>query len=1212
MFYPIFKEEIKHWSKKANVYVFGLVFLVLGMLISSAVAGIFSFVTVMNSTTSKVNSPIYINSLFNGVYILLNFIIPSVVGVSIYRDYKSQMHTILYSYPFTKWQYLSAKFMSSFLVTLVIALLIGIGMFIGYRLPGTNGDIVSDFNFLSYLSTYLVYIIPNIFFISVLVFSIVTFTRNIAAGFITVLVLIILRSFITSFGSNPDYEFIIGLLDPFGESTVSLITKGWTIQDQNTLQLPVIGVVIYNRLIWIGVSLLIFIATYFKFSFSQNAIKLSFKKQDGERVIKENFKNTKKITLPSVRFDYSFKTNLKAAWQLSKADFNYIFNSWPFRIILIIGLLALYGGATNAGEMYETSTFPTTWLMLRNGVGVFGLFINILTFLYAGLIIHRSRVYKIADIENSTPLPNWVFILSKFYALLKMQIILLSFVAIIGILYQLISGYTDLEIGHYIFELYGLRLIHFIVWTLLAIFIQTMFRNPYLGFFILLLISMGMNYVGFIGIEQDIYKYNNGSGFTFSDLNGYGDTLTRYFAFKFYWLFLGLFLVILASLFWVRGIFFSAKERIKIAKSRTMKLHYALSILFLVGFVTLGSSLYYADNVFVERTSAKESEKLQVEWEKKYKKYENKVQPRITAVNVAMGIYPDDRTYKAKAHYFMVNKSNENITELYLNHNDLVSTFKFNKEVVLTMEDTVQNFDIYTLSSPLQPGEKLELEILVENKKNHWLNKQSPVVENGTFINNFAMFPSFGYSSDGELTDDGVRASYGLPKNDLKPHPSDSSALGNTYISHDSDWIDFEATVSTKEGQVAIAPGSLVKDWKENGRHYFTYRMSSKILHFYAFNSGKYDVHKDKWKDVDIEIYHYTKHKYNLEDMVAGVKASLDYNSKYFSPYQHKVVRIIEFPKTAGSFAQSFPNTIPFSESIGFIANNDSTDEVGVNYCFAVTVHELAHQWWAHQVIGADVLGATMLSESLSEYVALQVLKHEHGAHKMRKFLKHSLNTYLRGRKGERKRENALMYNDGQGYIRYQKGSLIFYALSDYLGEEVLNSALKRYVEKVKFQSPPYTTSIEMVDYIKEVTPDSFQYLIHDMFETITLYDNKVNEVEVLELDNGKYQLDIELQVRKYKDDEKGKHYFGADSIQYEPIVGEPITSEKLNDYLDVGVFGKDENGEEKVLYLQRRYFDAIHNKIQIIVDEKPIEVGIDPYCKLIDTWTRDNRKEVK
>ena len=145
----------------------------------------------------------------------------------------------------------------------------------------------------------------------------------------------------------------------------------------------------------------------------------------------------------------------------------------------------------------------------------------------------------------------------------------------------------------------------------------------------------------------------------------------------------------------------------------------------------------------------------------------------------------------------------------------------------------------------------------------------------------------------------------------------------------------------------------------------------------------------------------------------------------------------------------------------------------------------------------------------------------------MRKFLKRSLDTYLTQRTFETKRENALMYNDGQGYIHYQKGSLIFYALSDYIGESLLNKTLSNYVEKVAFQSPPYTTSIELVDDLREVIPDSLNYVIKDMFETITLYENRVLKAESKELENGKYQVDFEFRVSKYRNDEKGKMFYG-------------------------------------------------------------------------------------
>jgi ABC-2 type transport system permease protein len=375
-------------------------------------------------------------------------------------------------------------------------------------------------------------------------------------------------------------------------------------------------------------------------------------------------------------------------------------------------------------------------------------------------------------------------------------------------------------------------------------------------------------------------------------------------------------------------------------------------------------------------------------------------------------------------------------------------------------------------------------------------------------------------------------------------------------------------------------------------------------------------VKKDKWNDVNLEIYYHKGHEYNLDRMMDAMKRSLKYYSENFSPYQHKQARIIEFPKTMGTFAQSFANTIPFSEAIGFIADVDEEDPNAVDYPFSVISHEIAHQWWAHQVIGANVKGATLMSESLSEYSSLKVLEEKYGKAQMRRFLKDALDNYLQGRTFERKNENPLMFNENQQYIHYNKGSLVLYAMSDYLGEKNFNNILKGYVKEVAFQEAPYTNSIEFVNHIKRGTPEQYQYLIKDMFETITLYDNKVEKVTSKKLPNGKYQVDITFLVSKYRSSDKGKKIFKDEKGKTLTFKAKsPIESYPLNDYIEVGVFGvKTKKGDyelENELYNKKYKIDKINNKVSIIVNEKPIEVGVDPYNKLIDTNSEDNRQKL-
>ena len=171
-------------------------------------------------------------------------------------------------------------------------------------------------------------------------------------------------------------------------------------------------------------------------------------------------------------------------------------------------------------------------------------------------------------------------------------------------------------------------------------------------------------------------------------------------------------------------------------------------------------------------------------------------------------------------------------------------------------------------------------------------------------------------------------------------------------------------------------------------------------------------------------------------------------------------MRIIEFPRfsRAGGFAESFPNTVPFNEAIGFTAKVDDHDPKDVDYPYFVTAHEVAHQWWAHQEMPANVQGAEFITESLAEYSALMVLKQKYGDAKMRRFLKYELDRYLLGRGTEQKQEQPLVRADGAAYVHYQKGALTLYALQDAIGEAAMTTRCRRSCKRWHFAGPAVRT----------------------------------------------------------------------------------------------------------------------------------------------------------
>jgi hypothetical protein len=562
-------------------------------------------------------------------------------------------------------------------------------------------------------------------------------------------------------------------------------------------------------------------------------------------------------------------------------------------------------------------------------------------------------------------------------------------------------------------------------------------------------------------------------------------------------------------------------------------------------------------------------------------------------------IYPERRAVDIRGRYRLRNVHDAAIADVHLRIDPKIELRSIEiPGAAPALEDRELGYYIYRLAEPLAPGQEREMrfEVAVRNPGFRNGAEDLRVVRNGTFFNNYDYFPTIGYSRGGELEEPNRRREQGLPPVERLPDLDDTEARGRNYLTGQADWMDFETTVSTSADQIALAPGYLEREWTENGRRYFHYRMDRPILGFVAYLSGDWEVARDHWNDVAIEVYHHPGHAYNVARMIDAVKKSLDYFTVAFGPYQHRQVRIVEFPRYA-RFAQALPNTIPFSESIGFIARLDQGDADAIDYVFYVTAHEVAHQWWAHQVIGGWVQGATMLSETMAQYSALMVMEKEYGREQMRRFLRYELDRYLRNRGGEMKEELPLLRVEDQGYIHYSKGSLAMYALRDAIGEETLNAALRRYAERVRYQPPPYTYTRELMAELHAAVPAQRQGLLEDLFETITLWDNRVRVASAEPLGNGRFKVRLELVARKLRADGKGAE-----------------SEIPMDDWVDVAVFGEKVPGAAtgRILTSEKRRVASGTQTLELEVDGEPVRAGVDPFHKLIDRDPDDNTAEVK
>ena len=1247
MFKEIFLFELKYRSKRFSNYIYFGIFFLLTFLAVNGMAGGFEgvVISVGSGGEGKVlaNSPYQIYLLITLLSYFGILVTSAIMGNPVYRDFEHQTHSLFYSKPISKFGYLAGRFLGSLVIAFLVFLGLGLGILTASWMPWLDQDYIGQFYAMAYVQPYLVTVLPNLIFTGAIFFALATLTRNILSTYVGSVVFLVLYFMGLALLSDLENETIAALLDPFGESAAGLATKYWTVVEKNALIIPFTGHLFFNRIIWLSAGVLIFAFAYKKFSFSyfisENRKRKRLKQQTLET---ETLDWTGKLLIPQSTRIFSFFTNLVQYIKLSGQELKGIVKNVYFIAILFAGVVLMFVNGSQVGTFYGTTTYPVTYQVISIVSGSFGLFFLIIIIFYAGELVWRERTTRINQIFDALPIPNWVPFSSKLTALILLQLVLLLVVMLCGLIIQAFMGYYNFEIGLYFKSLFGLQFIDYALFCVLAMLVQVIVNHKYLGHFIMIVYYLVSIFMSQFGWEHKLYDYAADPGYTYSDMNGFGHFIMPIFLFKIYWAAFALLLAILSNLFWVRGLETKFKWRAIIAGRHFNKPAKIAVIIALLVFFISGGFIFYNTNVLNEYMTGNEREELSVEYEKRYKKFENSPQPRITDVNVNVDIYPFRRDVAFKGYYILKNKTNVAIDSIHIdiNRKITINNMSFDRDHKVVLEDEKIGYYIVELSKPLLPGENIELQFDLAFTTKGFKNSGSntSIVENGTFLHSNSYLPAIGYNEGGELSSDDTRKKHGLKPKERMALVNDSSARLNNYISHDADWIDFETTISTSPDQIAIAPGYLQREWTEGNRRYFHYKMDCKILNFYSFLSARYEVKRDSYSPpltpprggtgqptalggnsdgkapppgglggapINIEIYYHKGHEYNLDAMIKAIKRSLDYYTENFSPYQHKQVRILEFPRYA-SFAQSFPNTIPYSEAIGFIAQVEEDDEDDIDYPFYVTAHEVAHQWWAHQVIGGNVQGATVMSETMSQYSALMVMEKEFGKEKMKRFLKYELDRYLRGRSHERKKELPLILVENQGYIHYQKGGLVMYALRDYIGEDSLNEALRKYIKAVAYQQPPYTNSLEFLSYIKSATPDSLQYIIKDMFETITLYENKTDEAVFQKRPDGKYAVKLKVSSKKLR----------ADSLGNEKEI-------PVNDWIDIGVFSKSElhsdkpsNSDKysigKPLYLKKHKINQPEMEFEIIVDELPWKAGIDPYNKLIDRDSGDNVKKVE
>ncbi len=1176
-----------------------------------AVAALFFFGALVDMAVAKLVTPGGGNVLFNSphaiivshllVSLLFLFVGAAFVSNVIVRDDQTGFGPLVRSTRITKFDYLFGRFLGALAVGALLLATVTFGAWLGTLMPFANQDMLGSNRLSGFAYGYGFFALPNVVIISAILFALATATRSTAGTFVGVIGLFVLYMVTQGVLAGEGRMLALRTLaDPFGMSTYMASSRYLTAAELNAGQVPITDSMLLGRLLWVAAAMALLALTYRLFRFSERGMSRGQRRKlrleeaaaaptSGPIACKPSAR------LPEPRFDG--RTAFEQFLARTVMDARFILKSPAFLILLALAFALTLLGVWGATGLLGGALYPLTFLSVPIVEQTFDIILMIIAAYYAGELVWRERERKIHEIIDATPLPAWALMLPKMLGLALVLFMTLLAGMAAGILVQLLEGGVEIGSGEYLLWYLLPGTVDALLIAALAIFVQALSPGKYAGWGVMLVYIILYVFAPPLGLDYPLFIYGNVPTASLSDMAGAGIDWEAAWWFRVFWAAVAALLLLAAHLLWPRGTEARLKPRLRQLPARLTGRAglVTLAVFTLIGLS--GSWIVYNTLIVNDFSTSGEVQRHLAEYEKRYFRYAPLPQPAVKHVDLDVALYPDETRAEVRGHYRLVNETQAPIERVHIRlmNADLDLLSLDFSAAQLEHNDEEFGYRIYRLAAPMQPGEARSLGFRTRREQVGFRasGTETGVALNGTDLNTLELTPRIGMSDVGLIEDPAARRKFGLPERQPFPRLGDLAATQVT-PNGDVGWATTNISVSTSADQIAIAPGKRVSDRVQSGRRITRFVSDMPIKNFFSIQSGRYAVERLTHAGVEHSIYYHPSHGWNVDRMMAAMRASIDYFGKAFGPYQFDQVSVVETPAYRRGGGQAFPGTLLIGETGGFAM--DLRDPQAFDAVTMLVAHELAHQWWGHQVLGARMQGASLLYESLSQYSALMVIKKLRGEESLRPFLQFQLDRYLTGRRTQVIEEQPLVSAGlDQDYVNYGKGALALYLLQQRMGEEAVNRALRLFVDRYRFTVAPYPRSVDLIKFLRQEakTPEQ-QALITDLFERITLYDLKTLEATAVRRPDGKWDVTVPVEAKKF--------YAAGKGEEKEAMLSDRIEIALFTEEPGAGPFDK-----KDVIRIERRKVRSGEQVFRFVTDRKPTHAGIDPYNFYVDRNSGDN-----
>ena len=177
----------------------------------------------------------------------------------------------------------------------------------------------------------------------------------------------------------------------------------------------------------------------------------------------------------------------------------------------------------------------------------------------------------------------------------------------------------------------------------------------------------------------------------------------------------------------------------------------------------------------------------------------------------------------------------------------------------------------------------------------------------------------------------------------------------------------------------------------------------------------------------------------------------------------------------------------------------------------------------------------------------------------------------------------------------YRRGPFALFALREFVGEDRVNAAIRRWRERHSAPGAPPATTLTLHRELRAATPDSLQYLLRDLFERNTFWELGVAGT-AKPARAGTWAVTLHVTARKVVVDSAGRE-----------------TEVPMDDLVDLGVYASPNvRTPTDPLYLRRQRIRSGRHTITLTVPRKPVRVGLDPHLLLLDLDANDNWEAIR